>query len=465
MIETYSEPAIAVLGLDNVEVAEPVAVPSPESSGVVHANSINTKSRTNQVSENPPSNNITGRDNKPLDLKPSPLKRTSVIPQRRRSIRTTENVLVQVNSPNEILVLPRLAQARQLHVHSAVVLEHIVALAEESREFLDADVLAHLELGDLVEFLGGDVAVVHAQDVALLGGDASGAEGVGGVSGTLLGDGDTGDFGAVVETGEFGESAPAAADVEHGLAFFKSELFADDGHLVVLEFFESFFAGGVGDHAAGVDHARAKEPAVVVVAGVVVGADLLHVLFTGVQEDVTSESAEQEFHERPGQLEVGPVVAVLEDIEQVAVDIDFAVDVHFREVLERDLGAAVVLTPQRIGLESEVRLDGATRELGLVVNARAEAGSPGPDDDQDGEEEQDSEEGHGLPAAANVPSEEHWHTEQAEQSIVVEALVAWAFSRERSIADGRELRLMLALRSQWWDPSFGEAQLSKNIRW
>jgi hypothetical protein len=41
--ETYPEPAIAVLGLDNVEVAEPVAVPSPESGGVVHADGVDTK--------------------------------------------------------------------------------------------------------------------------------------------------------------------------------------------------------------------------------------------------------------------------------------------------------------------------------------------------------------------------------------------------------------------------------------
>jgi hypothetical protein len=65
MIETYSEPAIAVLGLDNVEVAEPVAVPSPESSGVMHANSVNTKSRTNQVSEKflPPTTSQDGTTN------------------------------------------------------------------------------------------------------------------------------------------------------------------------------------------------------------------------------------------------------------------------------------------------------------------------------------------------------------------------------------------------------------------
>jgi hypothetical protein len=107
--ETYSEPAITVLGLDNVEVAEPVTVPSPESSGVVHANGVDTRSRESSQRKNPlPKQNNTGA-HKPLNLKASPLKTPHIVPQRRRSVGTTENVLVQVNAPDEILVLPRLA--------------------------------------------------------------------------------------------------------------------------------------------------------------------------------------------------------------------------------------------------------------------------------------------------------------------------------------------------------------------
>ena len=103
----------------------------------------------------------------------------------------------------------------------------------------------------------------------------------------------------------------------------------------------------------------------------------------------------------------------------------------------------MVLAPQLVGLESQVRFNGAVGKLGLVVNARAEARSPGPDDDQDGEEGEDSKESHGLPAATDFPSQEDWHSEQAEQEVVVEALVAGAFSRKRSIADGRELKVVL----------------------
>jgi hypothetical protein len=339
--------------------------------------------------------------------------------------------------------LPSLTETRELDIHSAIILKHVVALAEESGKFLDTDVLAHLELGDLVELLLGNVAVVHAQNVALLGGDTSSAESVGSVSSTLLGNGNTGDLGAVVDRGEFGKSAPATADIEHGLALLEIELFADDGHLVVLELLEGFLLGRVRDNTAGVDHARAVEPGVVVVAAVVVGANLLHVLLTGVKKDITSESAEQELHERPGELEVSPIVAVFEDIQNVAVDVDFTVDVHLGEVLERNLGAAVVLALELLGLESQVRFNGAVRKLGLVVDARAEAGSPGPDGDQDGEEQQDAEESHGLPAATDLPSKEDGDGEQAEQDIVVEALVAGTFSRKRSIVDGRELREVL----------------------
>jgi len=39
--ETYPEPALTVLGLDGIDIAEPVTVPSPESSGVVHTDGVN----------------------------------------------------------------------------------------------------------------------------------------------------------------------------------------------------------------------------------------------------------------------------------------------------------------------------------------------------------------------------------------------------------------------------------------
>ena len=48
--------------------------------------------------------------NTPLDLKASPLERTDVVPQRRGSVSTAEDVFVQVDTPDEVLVLPGLAE-------------------------------------------------------------------------------------------------------------------------------------------------------------------------------------------------------------------------------------------------------------------------------------------------------------------------------------------------------------------
>lgn len=45
----YPEPALTVLGLDGVDVAKPVAVPPPESSGVVHTNGVNAAEKLSVI--------------------------------------------------------------------------------------------------------------------------------------------------------------------------------------------------------------------------------------------------------------------------------------------------------------------------------------------------------------------------------------------------------------------------------
>ena len=105
-MNAYPEPALAVLGVDGLGVSEPVAVPSPESSGVVDSDSVDAV-WVSVIAREPDC-----RDNIPLDLKSSPLERADVVPQRRRSVSTAEDVLVQVDAPDEVLVLPGLAETR-----------------------------------------------------------------------------------------------------------------------------------------------------------------------------------------------------------------------------------------------------------------------------------------------------------------------------------------------------------------
>lgn len=147
-----------------------------------------------------------------------------------------------------------------------------------------ADVFGHFETGDAFEAaLGdGDVAVVHAQDVALLFGDAGLAETVVTPGGLIATKGDTGHMGTVVDAGVFGESAPATADVEHLVTGLDIDLLAHNGQLVVLELLQGLLLVDVGNDARGVDHTRTKEPAIEVVTTVVVVSDLLLILRTGV---------------------------------------------------------------------------------------------------------------------------------------------------------------------------------------
>lgn len=177
-----------------------------------------------------------------------------------------------------------------------------------------------------------------------------------------------------------------------------------------------------------------------VVATVIVRADLLHVLVASVHHHITGKGTEDELHERPSQSKVGPVVAVFQDIENAALDVDFAVDVHLGEVLQRDLRPAAVLALQLIGLESQVIFDRAVGQLRFVVDARAEAGGAGPNDNQDGEGEQNAEEPPGLVPAADEVCQEDRNTDQAQQIVVAEAGVTRAFGRKRGIVQCRVLQ-------------------------
>lgn len=251
---TYPEPSAAVLGLNLLAVANPVSVPTPKSTRVVNTDSVET-----------------------LDFETSALELVDGPAKRSTSVRAGEDVLVHEKTPDKVLVLPRLAETSVLHVEDTIVIEHVVDLAQESRKVTNTDVLGHLQTGDLVVLArrDGNIAVVHAQDFALLLRNTGLAEAAVAPSSLVTSKSNTGSMRAVVDGGELGQSAPTAADVEHALTRLEADLLADNGHLVVLELLEGLFLLDVADDTAGVDHARAKEPAVEVVTSIVVVTNLL----------------------------------------------------------------------------------------------------------------------------------------------------------------------------------------------
>lgn len=120
-----------------------------------------------------------------------------------------------------------------------------------------------------------DVTVVHAEDPALVLLDTSLAQAAVAPSSLVATKSDTGNVCIVVHTGELGEGTPSAPNVQHTLSGLKVNLLADDGELVVLELLEGLLLVDIRNDTGGVDHTWAQEPAVEVIASVVVVTDLL----------------------------------------------------------------------------------------------------------------------------------------------------------------------------------------------
>lgn len=222
-----------------------------------------------------------------LDLEAGTLKLVDEEAQGSRSVSTRENVLVHEQAPDEILVLPRLAQTSDLEEEDTIVVHHVVDLLQERREVTDTDVFCHFETSDLlVATLGdGNVAVVHAQNLALLLGNAHLAHRVVAPGGLVATKSDTSSLGSVVDTSKAGEGTPATANIQKRLALLQTNLFAHDSQLVVLELLEAFLLVDVGDDARGVNHAGTQEPGVKVIAAVVVVANLLLICGRSVIRD------------------------------------------------------------------------------------------------------------------------------------------------------------------------------------
>lgn len=113
---THSVPALTVLGRDCINVANPIAIPLPDGCRVVNTDGINA---THDQSARLPAQ--IRNAHVPLHLKSSPLEGANIVPQGGRGIGAAENELVQVDPPDEIFILPSLAQTRELHIHGAIV--------------------------------------------------------------------------------------------------------------------------------------------------------------------------------------------------------------------------------------------------------------------------------------------------------------------------------------------------------
>lgn len=112
---------------------------------------------------------------------------------------------------------------------------------------------------------------------------------------------------------------------------------------------------------------------------------------------------QEELDQAHGEAEAGPVVAVLEDLQAVAIEVDVAVKVHLLERLHGNLVLAMVLGLVCRLLEGEIMLDRAAGELGLLRLAGREGRDHEPEAAEDGETREEAEEDGKLPPAADLP--------------------------------------------------------------
>lgn len=337
-----------------------------------------------------------------LDFKASALEVVDNKTERSTGIGTGEDVFVHEKTPDQVLVLPGLAETSNLQEESTIVVEHVVNLRQESGEVADTDVLGHLETSDvLISTLNTrSVAVVTAHNAALVLFDTSLAKTIVTPRGLITAKSDTGNVSAVVGRGVFSKGSPAAAKIKDPVTGLKTNLLANNGQLVVLELLEGLLPVDIADHTGGVDHAWAEEPSVEVVTSVVVITDLLLIytmlelppelheesltLRTSVHQHLGDETKQEMLEKTSSELEVGPVMTVLEALQSIALEVNLTIEVLLIKDLHGNLALAVVGSTIVLAVELQVVLDGAATVLGLLGLARRNGGRDSPECHQDG---------------------------------------------------------------------------------
>lgn len=82
------------------------------------------------------------------------------------------------------------------------------------------------------------------------------------------------------------------------------------------------------------------------------------------------ELEEDELEQAQGESKAGPIVSVLQDLQDVAVEINLAVKVLLHESFHRNLAVSTVFLLVFGIFEGKVVIDRATRELRLLGLAR-----------------------------------------------------------------------------------------------
>ena len=159
-------------------------------------------------------------------------------------------------------------------------------------------------------------------------------------------------------------------------------------------------------------------------------------LSAAVHDGIRQEDKEEELDQANGEVEVGPVMTVLEDLESIALEVNIAVKVLLVEGLHGDLGLATVLVLVLLLLEVEVVLDTLVGKLDLVIFAGGDGRDGEPPGSEDGQVEDEGEEDEGFQPSTNLPLAVIGNSKKdGDEGDVAERVGTRAIGRERGVGN------------------------------
>lgn len=159
-----------------------------------------------------------------------------------------------------------------------------------------------------------------------------------------------------------------------------------------------------------------------------------------MHQHLRDEAKQEVLEETRSELEVGPIVTVLESLQSITLEVDLAVEILLVEDLHGDLALAAVGGTVMLAVEVQVVLDGAAAVLGLLGLAGGDRGRDGPEGHQDGDSGEDSEEDGGVEATTNLAGQvPRHHDHQEDHQAIGEAVATGRVGRDGGILDGRVL--------------------------
>lgn len=157
-------------------------------------------------------------------------------------------------------------------------------------------------------------------------------------------------------------------------------------------------------------------------------------LGTSVEQHLRNETEKEVLEEAGGELEVGPVVAVLKALQSIALEVNLAIEILLVEDNHGNLALSAVSSAVVLAVELQVVLDRKTTVLGLLGLTRRNGRSDSPESHQDRNASEEGEEDSGVETSTNLacqpPRDNH---EQSDQQSIGEAVTAGRVGGNRSI--------------------------------